>query len=317
MGKTALVCGAGGFIGSHMVKRLKKEGYFVYAVDLKVPDFSSSPADWFFKGDIRKPEVWDMIMISMEFDELYQFAADMGGAGYLFQGNHDADVVHNSALINLYACEYAFKYKVKKVFFASSACVYPVENQEDPENPMCYEGSVYPANPDSDYGFEKLFGERLYLAYARDKGLNVRIGRFHGIFGPEGTFDGGKEKSVAAICRKVIKAREEVAVWGDGLQSRSYLYVDEAIEAVRRLMESHYALPVNIGSEEMVTINQLTKMICKIDEKVLSIKHIPGPQGVRGRNSNNSLIEKVLGWKPSMRLEEGLTKTYEWIKSQV
>ena len=315
--KSALVCGAGGFIGSHMVKRLKKDGYFVKGVDLKKPDFVPTECDEFVVGDLRDPSVWESLACN-GYDELYQFAADMGGAGYLFTGKYDADILHNSAMINLYACEYGTRWEVGKVFYASSACVYPMENQEDPNNPKCTESSVYPANPDSDYGFEKLFSERVYQAFSREYGLSVRIARFHNVFGPEGTYDGGKEKAPAAICRKVALASNNgsIEIWGDGEQTRSFLYIDEAVEAVSRLMKSNFPGPVNIGSDEMVTINKLAEMASGIAGKKISLKHIAGPLGVRGRTSDNALIKEKLGWAPSQPLEIGLKKTYEWIKVQ-
>ena len=323
--KTALVCGAGGFIGSHLVKRLKKEGYWVRGVDLKYPEFGKSSADDFVIGDLRDPAICQKILecpagFSGEFDEVYQLAADMGGAGYVFTGDHDADIMHNSAQINLNMAHFGHKAGIKKIFYSSSACMYPARNQQDPSNPMCREDSAYPAEPDSEYGWEKLFSERLYLSYARNYGLNARIARFHNIFGPEGTWQGGREKAPAAICRKVAEARDggEIEIWGDGLQTRSFLYIDECLEGVRRLMQSeNFTGPVNIGSEEMVTINQLAEIAMEIAGKKLTIKHIPGPLGVKGRNSHNELIQKKLGWAPSQPLRSGLKKTYEWISRQV
>ncbi len=322
MNKTALVLGAGGFIGSHLVTRLKSEGYWVRGVDIKYPDFSNSTADDFVIADLRDPLKTSVVMYAPDqkpFDEVYQLAADMGGAGYINTGDHDADVVHNSMLINLNVLNEAQKKNVKKIFYASSACVYNEHNQLDPENPNCKEDSVYPAYPDSEYGWEKLFSERLYATYNRNYGLDVRIARFHNIFGPEGTFDGGKEKAPAAICRKVAKSKpvDEVEVWGDGLQTRSFLYIDEAIEGVRRLMKSDYREPLNIGSEEIISMNDLTKLVAKIAGKEITIKNIPGPQGVRGRTSDNTLIKEKLGWEPSQSLSTGLTKTYKWISSKI
>ncbi len=316
--KKALVCGAGGFIGSHMVKRLRAEGYWVRGVDLKRTEFSASEAHDFVVADLRLRESWDAIL-DEGMDEVYQFAADMGGAGYIFTGEHDAQVMHNSAMINLHMADFGVQRKVKKVFYSSSACMYPAYNQEDPSNPKCGEDTAYPAAPDSEYGWEKLFSERLYLAFARNSGLNVRIARFHNIFGPQGTWQGGKEKAPAALSRKVAEQPDggEIEIWGDGFQTRSFLYIDECVEAVRRLMESSFTGPVNIGSEEMVTINQMAEMIMKIAGKRLSIKHIPGPTGVRGRNSDNKLLRKELGWEPSQSLFQGLTKTYTWINSQM
>jgi len=315
--KRALVAGAGGFIGGHLVKRLKAEGYWVRGVDLKYHEFCPSQADEFIIGDLRDPNVARAVVEGI--DELYQLAADMGGAGYIFTGEHDAAVMHNSALINLNMLEAGRLAGVKKFFFSSSACVYPKHNQLDPDNPNCSEDSAYPAAPDSEYGWEKLFSERLYLAYMRNYGLEVHIARFHNIFGPEGTWRGGREKAPAAICRKVAEAPDggEIEIWGDGKQTRSFLYIDECIEGVRRLMESDFEGPVNIGSEEMVSINQLAEMVMEIAGKRLRIRHVPGPLGVRGRNSDNRLIREKLGWAPSAPLRDGLVKTYAWISEQV
>lgn len=320
--KTALVLGAGGFIGSHLVTRLKSEGYWVRGVDIKHPDFSDSTADDFVIADLRDPLKTSVIMYAPNqepFDEVYQLAADMGGAGYINTGDHDADVVHNSMLINLNVLNEAQKKNVKKIFYASSACVYNEHNQLDPENPNCKEDSVYPAQPDSEYGWEKLFSERLYATYNRNYGIDVRIARFHNIFGPEGTFDGGKEKAPAAICRKVAKTptNGEIEVWGDGLQTRSFLYIDEAIEGVRRLMNSEYKEPINIGSEEIISMNGLAKLVSFLADKPIGIKNIPGPQGVRGRTSDNTLIKEKLDWAPSQPLHIGLTETYKWIASKI
>jgi nucleoside-diphosphate-sugar epimerase len=329
MNKKALVLGAGGFIGSHLVKKLKSEGYWVRGVDLKTPDFSSSEADEFVVGDLRNPNLVSKVLYAPKqlseqdtensFDEVYQLAADMGGAGYINTGDNDAEVVHNSMLINLNVVREAHKKSVKKVFYASSACVYNEHNQLEPENPICTEDSVYPANPDSEYGWEKLFSERLYATYNRNHGLDVRVARFHNVFGPEGTFDGGKEKAPAAICRKVANSLmdEEIEVWGDGLQTRSFLYIDEAIEGVRRLMESNYIEPINIGSDHIISMNDLTKLVIELAGKRAGIKNIPGPQGVRGRTSDNTLIKEKLGWAPSQPLSDGLKKTYKWIQSQL
>ena len=316
--RTALVCGAGGFIGSHLVRRLKKEGYFVRGVDLKRPEYSKTAADEFIVGDLRDPKVCAKALNGY-FDEVYQLAADMGGAGYIFTGNNDANVMHNSALINLNIADLAVRHKVKKIFYSSSACIYPAYNQVDPKNPKCSEESAYPAAPDSEYGWEKLFSERLYLAFQRNHGLNVKIARFHNIFGPEGTWTGGREKAPAAMCRKIAKVKDggKIEIWGDGKQTRSFLYIDECLEAVRRLMKSNFSGPVNIGSEEMVTINQLVQMVSDIAGKRVSIRHIPGPLGVRGRNSDNKLIRSKLKWAPSAPLKEGLTKTYQWIEKMV
>ena len=339
--KTALVLGAGGFIGSHMVKRLKKDGYWVRGVDLKYPDFSISEADEFVVRDLRDPDSMRRVIryggqrgnfhaqivdkFLEPFDEIYQFAADMGGAGYIFTGENDADIMHNSASININLLNEQLQwnqYKESnktKIFYSSSACMYPSHNQLDPNNPDCREESAYPANPDSEYGWEKLFSERLYLAYHNNYNIPVRIARYHNIYGPEGTWEGGKEKAPAAICRKVANACEEdsIEVWGDGLQTRSFLYIDECIEATRRLMDSECTKPLNIGSEEMVTINQLVDIAAKVAGKKITKVHVDGPLGVRGRNSNNDLVREELMWDYFMTLEEGIKKTYEWIRWQV
>ena len=337
--KTALVLGAGGFIGNHLVKRLKSEGYWVRGVDLKYPEYETSEADDFLRYDLRDQRHVEAVVRlegnngfplpceyfkhpfseEMSFDEVYQLAADMGGAGYIFTGENDADVMHNSATINLNVVNECVKNNIKKIFYSSSACMYPEHNQLDPDNPNCEESSAYPANPDSEYGWEKLFSERLYLAYARNYGLNVRIARFHNVFGPEGTFSGGKEKAPAAICRKVADSLmdEEIEVWGDGLQTRSFLYIDECLDGIRRLMDSEFIGPVNIGSDQIISINDLTKLVIKLAGKRAGIKNIPGPQGVRGRTSDNTLIKEKLGWAPSQPLEVGLEKTYKWIQSQM
>jgi nucleoside-diphosphate-sugar epimerase len=316
--KKALVLGAGGFIGSHLVKRLKKEGYWVRGVDLKYPEFSPTAADEFIIGDLRDQAVCRTV-VDQRFDEIYQLAADMGGAGYIFTGEHDADVMHNSATINLNILDLCRKKGVGRIFYSSSACMYPEYNQLDPDNPKCSEDSAYPAAPDSEYGWEKLFSERLYLAYHRNYGVVVRIARYHNIFGPEGTWKGGREKAPAAICRKVAEAPNggEIEIWGDGKQTRSFLYIDECIEGTLRLMRSDFTGPVNIGSEEMVTINRLAEIVMEIAGKKLRVKHVPGPLGVRGRNSDNRLIREKLGWMPSMSLRDGLEKTYPWIEEQV
>jgi nucleoside-diphosphate-sugar epimerase len=316
--KSALVCGAGGFIGSHMVARLKSEGYWVRGVDLKYPEFGKTVADDFIIGDLRDQAVVEKLF-SRSYDEVYQFAADMGGAGFVFTGEHDADILHNSATINLNILHFGQKSgNLKKIFYSSSACMYPAYNQEDSENPKCSEDSAYPAAPDSEYGWEKLFSEHVYLSFHKNYGVDVRIARFHNIFGPQGTWTGGREKAPAAVCRKVAETSDggEIEIWGDGNQTRSFLYIDECLEGVRRLMQSDFTGPVNIGSEEMVTINQLAELAMKIGGKKLSIKHIPGPLGVRGRNSDNRLIKEKLGWAPSAKLEDGLRKTYIWIGEQ-
>jgi|TARA_Y100000310_G_scaffold344572_1_gene458065 nucleoside-diphosphate-sugar epimerase len=314
--KTALVLGAGGFIGSHLVRRLKKDGYWVRGVDLKLPEFSETEADDFIVGDLRDI-IFCKQVIDKSFDEVYQLAADMGGAGFVFTGDNDAHIMHNSAMINLNVLELCKDYVPSlKIFYSSSACMYPEYNQLDPDNPNCAEDSAYPANPDSEYGWEKLFSERLYKAYERNYGLEVRIARYHNIFGEEGTWAGGREKAPAAMCRKVVEANSEIEMWGDGKQTRSFLYIDECVEGTIRLMGSDYSDPVNIGSEEMVTINELAKKVMRIAGKELDIKHIDGPEGVRGRNSENSLIQEVLDWYPSLPLDEGLTKTYDWINKE-
>jgi nucleoside-diphosphate-sugar epimerase len=315
--KRILVNGAGGFIGGHLVKRLKQEGFWVRAVDIKRHEFATPPADEFIQGDLRDPNVVRAVVDGI--DEVYQLAADMGGAGYIFTGEHDACVMHNSATINLNTLEYGRLAGVKKFFYSSSACMYPERNQLRPDSPDCSEDSAYPAAPDSEYGWEKLFSERLYFAYMRNYGVQVRVARFHNIFGPQGTWTGGREKAPAAICRKVAEAPNggEVEIWGDGLQTRSFLYIDECLEGVRRLMDSDWTGPVNVGSDEMVSINQLVEIVMSIAGKRLSIRHIPGPLGVRGRNSDNRLISEKLGWRPSRPLREGLEKTYAWISCMV
>ena len=325
--KKAIVMGAGGFIGSHMVNRLKSEGYWVHGVDLKLPEFSKTQADKFTIGNLTHKNLVQEV-IDKDIDEIYQFAADMGGAGYIFTGENDANVMHNSALINLNVAHESVIKKVKKIFYSSSACIYPEYNQEDPDNPNCEESSAYPANPDSEYGWEKLFSERLYKSFERNYGLNVRIARFHNIFGPEGTWTGGKEKAPAAICRKAILSDGSIEVWGDGKQTRSFLYIDECIEAVRRLMESDFTEPVNIGSEEMISINDFAQMAIDISGKDITINNLygqefedkyghPTPLGVKGRNSDNNLFRNNIGWETKQTLIEGMKKTYEWIETQV
>ncbi len=356
-GKTALVLGAGGFIGSHMVKRLRSEGYWVRGVDLKYPEYGETEANEFVRADLRDVRIVNEVIqfkgysgnyngnvpyqYVKPFDEIYQFAADMGGAGFVFTGENDADIMHNSVSINLNVLEEVrklnatFDGEVKewtecnrpkldqptKIFYSGSACMYPEHNQLDPDNPDCRESSAYPADPDSEYGWEKLFSERLYFAYNRNHGIPVRVARYHNIFGPEGTWDGGREKAPAAICRKVAHLPQVgggIEVWGDGLQTRSFLFIDECIEATRRLMDSDFMGPVNIGSEEMVTINQLVETAAEVSGKVVKkIYKLDAPTGVRGRNSNNDLIREKLGWDYSQTLEEGIRKTYEWICGQI
>ena len=315
---SALVCGAGGFIGSHLVRRLKDEGHWVRGVDLKYPEFWETAADDFVIGDLRDPYLCRQV-VDRKFDEVFQLAADMGGAGYVFVGTHDADIMHNSALINLNMLDACYKRNVRRIFYSSSACMYPEYNQMDPDNPNCAEDSAYPAQPDSEYGWEKLFSERMYLAFHRNKQMDVRVARYHNIFGPYGSWCDGREKAPAAICRKVAMAAEngEIEIWGDGEQTRSFLYIDECVEATLRLTRSDWTGPVNIGSDEMVTINGLADMAMEIAGKKLTKNHVEGPLGVRGRNSDNRLIEKKLGWRPSKPLHEGLEKTYAWIEKQV
>jgi len=340
--KKALVLGAGGFIGNNLVSRLKREGYWVRGVDLKLPEFNKTEADEFISGnvgDLRSQSNCARVVkfdgvqgnfynnvpeqYKETFDEIYQLAADMGGAGFVFTGENDADIMHNSATINLNILNAVQQLnEVKgtnntKIFYSSSACMYPEHNQLDPDNPNCEESSAYPADPDSEYGWEKLFSERLFLAYSRNYGIPVRIARFHNIFGPLGTWDGGREKAPAAICRKVIQSDGEIEIWGDGKQTRSFLYVDECVEGVRRLMESDFSDPVNIGSDEMVTINQLVDIASSIEGKEITKKHIDGPLGVAGRNSDNKLIKESIDWAPDYPLAKGLEKTYKWIKEQV
>jgi GDP-D-mannose 3',5'-epimerase len=316
--KSALVCGAGGFIGSHLVRRLKREGFWVRGVDVKFPEFAETAADDFVLGDLRDPSFCNAI-VDRRFDETYQLAADMGGAGYIFIGENDADIMHNSATINLNILEALRRRAIRRVFYSSSACMYPAHNQDDPDRPNCAEDSAYPAAPDSEYGWEKLFSERLYFAYQRNHGIAVRVARYHNIFGPEGTWIGGKEKAPAALCRKIARAPAggSIEIWGDGKQTRSFLYIDECLEGTIRLMRSSFSGPVNIGSEEMVTINGLAHIIMGLSDKNLLIHNVPGPTGVRGRNSDNQLINQRLGWAPSRPLADGLSITYRWIEQQV
>ncbi|TGX48675.1 NAD-dependent epimerase/dehydratase family protein [Sphingomonas gei] len=315
--KAALVCGAGGFIGSHLVKRLKRDGFWVRGVDLKFPDYTDTAADDFVIGDLRDQAVCDRI-VDRRFDEVYQLAADMGGAGYIFTGENDATIMHNSALINLNMAERLYRRNIRRVFYSSSACIYPAHNQETPIRPICSEDSAYPAAPDSEYGWEKLFSERLFLAYNRNHGMQARIARYHNIFGPEGTWTGGKEKAPAAICRKVASAADgdAIEIWGDGTQTRSFLYIDECIEGTMRLTRSDFEGPVNIGSEEMISINQLVDLVADVAGKTIHKHHISGPLGVRGRTSDNSLIAQRLDWRPSRPLRAGIEQTYDWIDRQ-
>ena len=344
MTKTALVLGAGGFIGSHMVKRLKSEGYWVRGVDLKYPEYSETAADEFISGDLCDPDLVKRVIrfsgeqgnfyhsvpesVQQPFDEIYQYAADMGGAGYIFSGENDSDVMYNSGMINLNLLKAVLEFNQEKeisseqstqIFYSSSACMYPEYAQMEVDNPGLRESDAYPAGPDSEYGWEKLFSERLYLTFNRNHGIPVRVARFHNIYGPESTWYGGKEKSPAAMCRKVAYAEQDgtIEVWGDGEQTRSFLYIDECIEATRRLMKSDFLGPINIGSEEMVTINQLVETVSKVANKRINIDHVDGPLGVRGRNSNNDLIREKLGWDYSTTLEEGIRKTYNWIMIEI
>ena len=340
MSKQILVLGGGGFIGGHLAKKLKAEGNYVRVVDIKRHEYfiESELCDHFILGDLKEASVVSRAMYapkqngvddkSNAFDEVYQLAADMGGAGYIFSGENDANVMHNSAMINLNVALYATKFGVKKLFYSSSACMYPEHNQMDPNNPNCEESSAYPANPDSEYGWEKLFSERLFQAFSRNYGLDVRIGRFHNIFGPYGSWKGGREKSPAAICRKVAESDNEIEIWGPGTQTRSFLYIDECIEAVRRLMDSDFCGPVNIGSEEKVSMNELANMVINISGKNIRVKNIDGqefmqkygykcPLGVNGRNSDNRLFREKIGWEVKQPLEVGIRKLYAWILSQV
>jgi len=317
--KTTLVCGAGGFIGSHLVKKLVSENYMVRGVDLKFPEFEKSYANEFIIGDLRN-QIFVQEILNKQFDEVYQLAADMGGAGFIFTGENDANIMHNSALINLNIVEACCKQEVRKIFYSSSACIYPEHNQLDRDNPICSEESAYPANPDSEYGWEKLFSERLYLSFQRNYKMNIKIARFHNIFGPQGSWNNGREKAPAALCRKVaeVKNGSEIEIWGDGKQTRSFLYIDECLKGIEKLMNCNsFNGPVNIGSEEMVTINQLANIIMNIAGKKLTINHIPGPLGVNGRNSDNKLIKKELNWEPNYPLKNGLEKTYSWVNEQV
>ena len=311
--------GAGGFIGGHLVARLKSEGFWVRGVDIKLHEHRETAADDFAVGDLRDQHFVNSIF-DRRFDEVYQLAADMGGAGYIFTGENDADIMHNSAMINLNVLEAARRRTIGGIFYSSSACMYPEHNQLDPENPVCSEHSAYPANPDSEYGWEKLFSERLYLAYNRNHGMKNRVARYHNIFGEYGTWTGGKEKAPAAICRKVAIAKDNssIEIWGDGSQTRSFLYIDECVEGTVRLYRNtHFEGPVNIGSEEMITINNLVHMVAEISGKSIAIQNIPGPEGVRGRNSDNRLIREKLDWAPSLPLKTGMTKLYNWVQYEL
>ena len=329
--KRIIILGGGGFIGGHLGKKLKDRGHWVRICDLKKNPyfFQSEICDEFIVGDLTDPKVSSLV-IEENIDEVYQLAADMGGSSYIFTGENDANVMYNSSLINLNVLHECVVKKVKKIFYSSSACIYPQENQTDPNNPNCEETSAYPANPDSEYGWEKLFSERLYLSFHRNYRVDVRIARFHNIFGPQGTWTGGREKSPAAVCRKVAESKngDEIEIWGDGKQTRSFLYIDECLEAVERLMESDFIGPVNIGSEEMVSLNELAQIVIGISGKNLKIKNIEGiefekkygfkcPLGVRGRRSDNKLYFDKIGWKVKKPLQEGLVKTYRWVQSQV
>jgi len=331
MNKSALVLGGGGFIGGHLAKRLKEEGFWVRAVDIK-PEHEywnhADMCDEYVSGDLRDPKVVESVF-DREFDEVYQLAADMGGAGYIFTGDNDANVMHNSALVNLNVVHYATQAKVKRIFYSSSACMYPEHNQLDADNPNCVESSAYPAAPDSEYGWEKLFSERLFFAFNRNYGLNAKVARYHNIFGPQGSWKDGKEKAPAAMCRKAAEADTEIEVWGDGAQTRSFMYIDECLEATIRLMrQDEFNGPVNIGSEEMVPINELAQIAIDLSGKDIKINNLDGqdfidkygfpcPLGVRGRNSDNTLYKEKLGWEPTMTLRQGMAKTFEWINEQV
>ena len=313
--KKILVCGAGGFIGTHLVRSLRAQGHYVIGADLKFPEFSITECNEFHQVDLRNQRSVTRLM-KRDIDEIYQLAADMGGAEFIFSGDNDADIMHNSAIINLNILHEMTFRKIKKIFYSFSACVYPVYNQEDPANPVLSEPSAYPANPDSEYGWEKLFSERLYKSFERNYGIDVRIARLHNVFGPESVWQGGREKAPAALCRKVLENDQEIEVWGPGVQTRSFLYIDECIEGIHRLMSSNHSEPINIGSARMITINELAQLICKIANKPLKINNIKGPLGVMGRTSDNALIQQFLNWEPADNLEHGLEQTYKWIELQ-
>jgi GDP-D-mannose 3',5'-epimerase len=317
--KTILVCGAGGFIGNHLVDSLKSQGHYVVGADLKTPPYNETKADNFYIADLRDQCAVNDLFSAHMYDEVYQLAADIGGAGYIFTGEHDADIMYNSVQINLNILDNCKRHKIAKVFYSSSACMYPEHNQLDPDNPILSEDSAYPANPDSEYGWEKLFSERLYATYSKNYGIDVRIARFHNVFGPIGSWNNGKEKAPAALCRKVALADDngEVEIWGPGIQTRSFLYIDECIEGIHRIMNSDYDKPINLGSERMISINELVLLIASLINKTVTIKNIDGPVGVMGRRSDNRLIEQIMGWKPAEDLETGLVKTYHWINSQI
>ena len=314
--KKVLVCGAGGFIGGHLVTSLKEKGYYVIGADIKQHEYKTTDADEFYQYDLREQDLVRKL-VTPDIDSIYQLAADMGGAGYVFTGENDANIMHNSALINLNILEAMVKTGVKNVFYSSSACMYPSHNQEDPTNPLLSEDSAYPANPDSEYGWEKLFSERVFLAFAKNYGIRARVARFHNIFGPLGSWKDGKEKAPAALCRKVAMSNGEVEVWGPGVQTRSFLFIEECIEGIHRIMESECNFPLNLGSERMISINDLALLVAQIANKDITIKNIPGPMGVMGRNSHNKLIKETIGWAPGDNLEYGLEKTYAWISEQL
>jgi len=314
--KKVLVCGAGGFIGGHLVTSLKEKGYYVIGADIKQHEYKTTDADEFYQYDLREQDLVRKL-VTPDIDAIYQLAADMGGAGYVFTGVNDANIMHNSALINLNILEAMVKNNIKNVFYSSSACMYPSHNQEDPSNPLLSEESAYPANPDSEYGWEKLFSERVFLAFAKNYGIRARVARFHNIFGPLGSWKDGKEKAPAALCRKIAQSTGEVEVWGPGVQTRSFLFIEECIEGIHRIMESDCNFPLNLGSERMISINDLALLVAQIANKDITIKNIPGPMGVMGRNSHNKLIKETIGWAPGDKLEYGLEKTYAWISEQL